>query len=61
VSDCYCEPTVPKGLHDAMWTILALIIGAILATTAAFGLVQQQQSSMPKDQIQAPLVDYGTR
>jgi hypothetical protein len=44
-----------------MWTILALIIGAILATTAAFGLVQQQQSSMPKDQIQAPLVDYGTR
>jgi len=44
-----------------MWTIIALIVGAFLATSAAFGLVHQQQASTPKNQIQAPLVDYGTR
>jgi hypothetical protein len=44
-----------------MWTIIAMIVGAILASTAAFGLVHQQQASTPKDQIQAPLIDYGTR
>jgi hypothetical protein len=44
-----------------MWIIVAIVVGLLLGSTAAVGLVRQQQSTIPTTQIQAPLFDYGTR
>jgi hypothetical protein len=43
-----------------MWTIIAIVIGAVLASSAAIGLVHQQTANRP-GVINAPLVVYGTR
>ena len=42
-----------------MWTVLSVVVGALLAVSAAFGLVASQGAS--KTPINAPLIQYGSQ